>query len=49
MAAIDSLKISVQEVYYYRQISVNNFDILNLNTNLFYHVDNEITARKTPN
>lgn len=39
MAVVDLPKIPVQEVYYYRQLSVNTFDIHNLNTNnLFCYV-----------
>lgn len=50
MAVVDLPKIPVQEVYYYRQLSVNTFGIHNLSTNnLFCYVYHEATARKSPN
>lgn len=49
MAVVDLPRIPVQEVYYYRQLSVNTFGIHNLNkNNLFCYVYHEATARKIP-
>lgn len=49
MSTVDLPKLPVQEVYYYRQLSVNTFGIHNMNNNsVFCYVYHEGIGRKTP-